>query len=193
MGYDNITLTGTKFPHEVTGNTFALTFSNGLATPCTVQSTSTTTLVCLTSGFSNPADISGSYTMTIVINGLTVTNSLTFGMKDNVRGSSALTPSSVSPVLKTPIVISLDPLFPLALTASDFSVNATSTTNSTYVRYLNVLSVTDTPASTGVAAVKSLRVMFGGAYTGTFRLSIRHKTYGLLDTTTTPMNLVVTS
>jgi len=44
--------------------------------------------------------------------------------------------------------------------AEDFSVNATSVTDESYVRYLNVLSVND--------EAKSLRVMFGGAYSGLF-------------------------
>jgi len=53
------------------------------------------------------------------------------------------------------------------MTAADFSVNCTSVTNSTYHRYLNVLSATqdDTdPAN----PIKKLRVMFGGARTGAF-------------------------
>jgi len=148
-------------------------------------------MVCTTGLFTNPTDLSATVTMTIVINNIPVSNSLSFTMKDSVIGSSALSPNSVSPILKTPIVVTLDPLFPLALSASDFTVNATSLTNSTYHRYLNVLSVVDTPASVGVAAVKSLRVMFGGALTGTFRIKIRHATYGLLDTT--GMNLIVES
>jgi hypothetical protein len=129
--------------------------------------------------------------MTIVINSLTVSNSLSFTTKSTNILSSGLTPSSVSPVLKTVMNITLDPLFPYTLNASDFSVNATSKTNTTYVRYLNVLNVTDTAASTGVAAVKMLTVMFGGAYTGNFTMSIRHSTYGLLDTT--GMDLTVES
>jgi len=43
-----------------------------------------------------------------------------------------------------------------------------------YVRYLNVLSVDN--------EAKTIRAMFGGAYSGMFQMSIRHKTYGLLDT-----------
>jgi hypothetical protein len=107
-------------------------------------------------------------------------------MKETIEGSRDLDPNSASPVLKTPIFISLDPAFPYALNAEDFSVNATSTADETYVRYLNVLSVVDTPAVEGdtpVEAVKKLRVMFGGAESGYFQMSIRHKTYGLLDTT----------
>jgi hypothetical protein len=84
--------------------------------------------------------------------------------------------------LKTPIEIDLDPLFPYPLEASDFSVNATDITNELYIRYLNVLS-TRTEGSVGEGNErKIIRCMFGGAYTGMFRISIRHKNYGLLDT-----------
>jgi hypothetical protein len=43
-----------------------------------------------------------------------------------------------------------------------------------YIRYLNVLSVDD--------STKTLRAKFGGARTGMFQMSIRHKFYGLVDT-----------
>jgi hypothetical protein len=46
------------------------------------------------------------------------------------------------------------------MVASEFSVNATSVDNEDYVRYLNVLSVD--------AAAKTIRCMFGGAYSGVF-------------------------
>jgi hypothetical protein len=63
--------------------------------------------------------------------------------------------------LKTPIEISLDPDFPYPLNDPDlFTVNAISVTKEDYVRYLNVLSVND--------ETKTIRAMFGGAYTGMF-------------------------
>lgn len=58
---------------------------------------------------------------------------------------------------------------------TDFSVNATHIDQPDNIRYLNVLSV-DTDA-------KTIRVMFGGARTGMYQVTIRHKNYGLLDTT----------
>lgn len=53
-------------------------------------------------------------------------------------------------------------------------MNATSTTNSSYVRYLNVIEVDDT--------AKTFTAMFGGAYSGQFHVSIRHTEYGLVGT-----------
>lgn len=67
-------------------------------------------------------------------------------MRDTIRESKVLNPNSASPVLKTPLVITLDPDFPYALDREEFSVNATSVTDSSYIRYLNVMSVLDTPA-----------------------------------------------
>jgi hypothetical protein len=174
IGQDNLTFTGTNFPHELEGNTFELTFSNPHETTCTVVATQTDKLVCLTGRFNFNTDKDSTLTMTMVINGLTVTQSLSFNTKADVQASSDLSPNSASPVLKTPIVIQLDPAFPYELKPEEFTVNATSTTDESYIRYLNVLSV-DNDA-------KSIRAMFGGAYSGMFQMSIRHSKYGLLDT-----------
>jgi hypothetical protein len=59
-----------------------------------------------------------------------------------------------------------------------FTVNATSTKDPKYERYLNVVK-----AETTKDGKKILTCMFGGAKTGTFQISIRHKSYGLIDTT----------
>jgi hypothetical protein len=75
-------------------------------------------------------------------------------MKDSIKESKVLDPNSASPVLKTPLVITLDPLFPYPLNKDELSVNATSVTDATYVRYLNILSVVDTAATDSEAAVK---------------------------------------
>jgi hypothetical protein len=64
--------------------------------------------------------------------------------------------------------------FPYTLAKEDLSINATSTTNSSYIRYMNVISVDD--------SAKTFTAMFGGAYSGQFQISIRHKDYGLVDT-----------
>ena len=96
-------------------------------------------------------------------------------MKSSIFGINSMTPSSVSPVLKTKIDIVLDSGFPYALNKGDITVNATSTNAETpdYVRYLNVIAVDDSS--------KKLTVMFGGALSGDFQMSVRHKTYGLIN------------
>jgi len=62
--------------------------------------------------------------------------------------------------LKTPVTIQLDLDFPYTLKAEDFTVTAIGTKDKTYVRFLNVLDVDD--------AKKTIRCMFGGAWTGQF-------------------------
>lgn len=99
----------------------------------------------------------------MTINGQTVTNSFTVTTKEAVVGSSNLTPNSVSPVLKTRITIDLDADFPFpSATKDQFTVQAHSVDDATYIRYLNVLSLTFAEDA------KSMEVMFGGAYTGSF-------------------------
>jgi hypothetical protein len=113
--------------------------------------------------------------MTIVINGQAVSDSITVTMR--AAGSTAtltLTPSSVSPVLKTKVVVQMDTAFPHTLAREDLTMNATSTTDSSYIRYLRVIEVDD--------SAKTFTAMFGGAESGQFQISIRHKEYGLVGT-----------
>jgi hypothetical protein len=72
LGDDNITFTGTNFPHEIEGNTFDLTFDSHENAKCTVVDTSSTELVCLTSQFNTNFDVGKDLTITIVVNGLTI-------------------------------------------------------------------------------------------------------------------------
>lgn len=104
-------------------------------------------------------------------------------MKSSIIAMASMTPSSASPVLKTKIDIVLDSGFPHVLNKADFTVNATSTDVKTpdYVRYLNVIAVDDSS--------KKLTVMFGGAQSGDFQMSIRHKTYGLINCASKILNV----
>jgi len=114
--------------------------------------------VCLTSAFDKTASAGSSLSTTIEINGLTVSNSLSLTMASTVKGTTSMTPASVSPVLKTRVTVNLESDFPHTLTRADLSMNVSSTTNSTYIRYLNIISVDDSS--------KSFVAMFGGAYSG---------------------------
>jgi hypothetical protein len=93
-------------------------------------------------------------------------------MKTAVSTGTSISPSSVSPVLKTDIIVQLDTTFPFALNANDFTINATDQNNSTNIRYLKVVSVDD--------AAKSFVAKFGGAWSGKYDVSVRHAVYGLL-------------
>lgn len=60
------------------------------------------------------------------------------------------------------------------LAIADFTVNATLSTDSTIMKRLNVVAVDD--------AAKELTVMFGGAESGIYDISIRHSTEGVIGT-----------
>jgi hypothetical protein len=70
LGADNITLTGTHFPHKLTGGaTFEIEFDDGQATKCKAVASKEDELVCLTEPFEKGVSEGGSHTMTVVING----------------------------------------------------------------------------------------------------------------------------
>ena len=75
--------------------------------------------------------------------------------------------------MKTKVNITLESTFPYTLAKEDFSVNATNITNPTYFRQMNVIGVDE--------GTKSLLVMFGGAWSGDYLISIRHRAFGLVD------------
>jgi hypothetical protein len=80
--------------------------------------------------------------------------------KGSVMTATTMSPTSVSPVLKTDITFTLDAGFPYTLNRDDFTINATSTTDSSYIRYLKVNTVDD--------SAKTLTARFGGALSGSF-------------------------
>lgn len=114
-------------------------------------------------------------TFDVIINSKTVTHSLSTSSRNDVQKGRDLNPSSVSPVLKTPIEIQIDTNFPYTLNKEDFSVNASSISNPEYIRYLNVIAVDDD--------AKTITVMFGGAESkyGPFKIWIRHSVTGLVE------------
>jgi hypothetical protein len=69
LGNDNITFTGTNFPHQLEGNTFDLKFSDDDNTPCLIQSSKTDEFVCLTQPFDRDTSAGQTYTLVAVING----------------------------------------------------------------------------------------------------------------------------
>lgn len=92
----------------------------------------------------------------------------------NKKSGLFLSPSSANPTLKTKINITIEIDFPYTLDKADFSVNATNISNPSYFRQMNVISVDD--------ASKTLTCMFGGAWSGEYQISIRHRQFGLLYT-----------
>jgi hypothetical protein len=174
IGADNITITGLNFPRDLSLSTVSIKFKDPAATTCVPVKSSSTSLVCLTDSFdlSNSGNV---YGMTIVINGQTVSNSLSFTLKTAIKSGITITPPSASPVLKSKLVINLENDFPFTLDRDSFTVNATKQGNSSVIAYMNVIAVDD--------SAKTLTVMFGGAYSGVYDVSIRHSRFGLLKTT----------
>jgi hypothetical protein len=135
--------------------------------------------VCL-SGLFDPASAGQTVELVAEINGITMPvknagSAKSFTMKGDIKSAAGINPASVSPVLKTRVEITLQADFPFDVTEENaFTVNATSTSDPNYVRYMNVVSANNDD--------KTLSCMFGGAESGEFQISIRHYSYGLVDT-----------
>jgi hypothetical protein len=135
LGRDNLTFTGVKLPWFLNTSNVMINFTDTARTGCIPQwdKSTSTTLICLTEPF--PDSVAGtSLGVTIIINEITVTQTLTMSLMSNKKSGVQLVPNSASPVLKTKINITLESTFPYTLNKSDFSVNATNITNPTYFR-----------------------------------------------------------
>ena len=174
LGGDNLTISGTQFPWNIETSTIEIKFTDTQETKCIPQESSSTSLVCLTSAFDVSASAGQSYGLSIVINNQTVSNSLSLATMANTKAGMQLVPPSANPTLKTKINITLESDFPYTLDKADFSVNATNITNPSYFRQMNVIVADD--------STKTLTCMFGGAWSGLYQISIRHKAFGLLNT-----------
>jgi len=112
--------------------------------------------------------------MSMSINSQTVSNSLSLTTMSTTKAGILVAPPSANPTLKTKINITLEADFPYTLDRNDFSVNATNVSNPAYFRQMNVIGADD--------STKTITCMFGGAWSGLYQLSIRHRQFGLLET-----------
>jgi len=174
LGGDNLTISGTQLPWDMKRSNISLTFNDAQSTNCIPQESTSTTLVCLTEAFDKTVAAGQTVPISIQINNQTVTNSLSLTTMSTTKAGILVTPSSANPTLKTKINITLESDFPYTLDKNDFSVNATNISNPTYFRQMNVIGVDD--------STKTLTCMFGGAWSGLYQLSLRHKEFGLLET-----------
>lgn len=184
MGGDNITFTGNNFPHELLKSQVNITFGNTKKTLCVPSWSNETQIICETDEFDETTDAGlTNMNIEVKINNKVATHNIQFKTNGEQRKGMSMTPMSVSPVLKTNITIQLESTFPYTLNRDDFTVNATNMTNKGYKRYLRVIDVDD--------ATKTLICKFGGAWSGKYKISIRHITYGriksglILDVSTT--------
>ena len=143
-------------------------------------------MICLTKSFNKTAALGQSWTVKVVINNVTVENNATVKMKDVNKDALQILPPTASPVLKSKVQFKLQQNFPFNLTKEDFTVNITlldlgegvspyfKHSQNTNVRRLNVIKVFNDNLT--------LETMFGGAYSGTYSVQIRHTHFGLVDT-----------
>ena len=100
LGGDLLTITGSNFGLDA--SVISITFDD--ATECVVQSVSITTITCYTNRFtSNP---SSTQQVTVVINSAS-DNSLSVTMVSSVASGITMSPTSVSPILKTDLTVTL--------------------------------------------------------------------------------------
>lgn len=174
LGGDNLTITGTQLPWALGKSYVNIKFNDSQSTPCVPQESSSNKLICLTKPFDQTVSAGALVGANIEINNKTVNNWLAMTTMTNTKSGMYLSPSSANPTLKTKINITLEADFPYTLNnRSHLSVNATNITNPDYFRQMNVIGVDD--------STKTMTVMFGGAYSGDYQISIRHKEFGLVD------------
>lgn len=108
-------------------------------------------------------------------------------LKASVVEALSIEPTSVNPVLTSDITLTLSSSFPYILNRDDFTFEAYDEDDETYRRQIKVNSVDD--------STKTLTGKFQGAYSGTYKIALRHVSYGLVDTSslTLDVNAYVTS
>lgn len=91
--------------------------------------------------------------------------------------SPGIVPSSLSPVLKQEVEVTIDPSFPEAMTENgdDFVVIFVSRDAQDYEKRLRVTAVD--------VANKKLTAKFGGAISGDYDVIVEHAIYGRIDAT----------
>jgi len=130
-----VTITGQNLPHSFTeGNVFSIVF--GDAGKCKVVSVASTQIRCITSKFSAGVTTA---TGTVTVNGL-VDSSLSLAVRNDPSKIVSVTPSSVSPVLKTIITLKVNG-YSGTLQRDDIVLTAVSQKDKSVIRYINVVEV----------------------------------------------------
>jgi IPT/TIG domain len=112
-----ITILGSNFPNGLAdGSTVTIAFLDGTA--CTLVSSTSTQMQCLTSSFST----TGTLSLSITVNSQTVT-SQSVTVATTTATVTSISPSSYSPVLTTTLTIILSSAYNGLWSRSDFSVN----------------------------------------------------------------------
>ena len=110
-------------------------------------------------------------------------SSLSVSISSAPASISAITPNSVSPVLKQILTLSVAS-FTGTLDIDDLSVYAVATTNPSIVRYINVVEVGNDSGN------QYIKVKFGGSESGLYNVFVRSRAYGRFDTTGITLKLI---
>lgn len=167
LGGDILTITGSNFGTDISKVSVTTTD----ATICNVTSVSSSSITCEKAAFSTVT--TDAQNLNVVVNSVT-DSSLTVTQVASVPVPSNLSPQSVSPVLKTTIVVTLPSDYAGTVSVSEFTVQLLmDDTDKTYVKDLYIMSAD--------SSAKTLTVKFGGAVSGAYRLRAVSQTYGRLD------------
>jgi hypothetical protein len=110
--------------------------------------------------------------MTLQVNSIS-DDSLSITQKESIPRMTGLVPNSVSPVLKTEIVINLPLTYEGTVSVEEFIVELLDDNDATFLKELYILSAD--------ASAMTLTVKFPGAWSGDYRLRATSATYGRLD------------
>jgi len=168
-----VSVQGTNFPHELTDNSINIVAQDN--TNCVVVYTSENQMLCQTASFQLNS-LGQTLSVTTDVNGNTPTlqSNVDFVIRTQNMKTQALNPSSVSPVLKTLIDITVDPGFSNSFNAADFTVQIKSKSASNYIKKLPVVAAHDSN--------KTITVKFAGAISGDYSIHVNHSQWGLIDT-----------
>lgn len=171
FGGNTVTITGQNFPGTMDDAApFTVTFANG--SPCTILSTSYTSITCLTGPYSPSA---ASSVMSLQVNTETDTSqSVSLGAQNPVITS--IEPALASPVLKAPLTLQVNN-WVHTLVKADLSVTLVGVDHPEWVEPLNIVEISNT------ANAKYIKVMYGGAYSGNYSIVVNSAQYGNFDTT----------
>ena len=173
LGGDVLTITGAGFDADTTATTVVF---NEDSTACDIESATPTEIKCKIAGF-DAATISGgasaTYTVKATVNAVEDT-SQTVTRLDTKQSGQTVVPSSVSPVLLTDLVVTLESTYQGTMTSAlDLKATLNGKTNTTITRPLFVKSID--------ATAKTVTITFPGADSGEYWLALEGTGVGRID------------
>ena len=175
LGGDILKIAGTGFSPDLTSNEVIFDDNTG----CTIKQTSATMLDCEVDGFDAAQIKTTAYQVTVKskqkdIQKEKTNNGKSVTVNPVKYDGVSVTPTSVSPVLKTDLTVAIMQTFPGSMSsAADFSAKLVKKDDPTVTLPLYVISVD--------SAAKTLKIKFPGAPSGVYLIQLTHKTEGRID------------